>query len=449
VASSKIGPLTLLFATTLSCGRTVAVHAQGVPLPTGTVAGTVFDSIADSPLVDAGVFLWGTPYQGSTDEDGRFRITDVPVGTYSAVFFHTRLAELAISPGAVSVHVTSGSTVDVSLATPSMYTLLLGECVLESQHPGTGRLVGWVGDARSGVGMPGARVSVSWEVRKGSPPDTKELHTDGSGWFRFCEAPAGLPLALTASFLNQTTPRSEVRVAAGDGAAVNLYMFDGLAATTVSGRLVDAATGEGVGAADVWLPGTRFHAVTDNGGRFAFSEVAPGEYTLGLSHVGYGHQTRTLNVPDGSHVAVEVRINHEAVNLAPLVVTVESGNIIEDAMSGGVTISSADVDRVRGQVRDVADVVRAQNISGLMIRRNAGGTCMGFRSGQVRMMMRNAGCVPMEVYVDNVAITNPELALEMPVDAIDHMVFYRPVEASNLFRNGGSAGVLLIFTKRR
>ena len=65
--------------------------------PTSALAGLVFDSTAMTPLVGARVAVMGTSAIGTTDENGRFLLRDVPVGEYWVSFFHPRLQELGVS----------------------------------------------------------------------------------------------------------------------------------------------------------------------------------------------------------------------------------------------------------------------------------------------------------------------------------------------------------------
>ena len=141
------------------------------PAPTtgvGSVQGVVFDSTAGAPLPDAAVFLWGTPHRGVTDEEGRFRIPDVPAGEYTLLFYHARLGELGISPGPRLVTVRPGSVATAELGTPSWFTVVSTQCLLEERDAGTGTLAGWIGDGSTGMGLPRAKVTLSWPV-PGSP----------------------------------------------------------------------------------------------------------------------------------------------------------------------------------------------------------------------------------------------------------------------------------------
>ena len=74
--------------------------------------------------------------------------------------------------------------------------------------------------------------------------------------------------------------------------------------------------------------------------------------------------------------------------------------------------------------------------------------CVGYSSGQVRMLNNvSGGCVPMMIFINGAKASNSTLALQLPPDAIDRMVVYRPVEAGALFGSDAANGVLMIYTK--
>ena len=94
----------------------------------------------------------------------------------------------------------------------------------------------------------------------------------------------------------------------------------------------------------------------------------------------------------------------------------------------------------------VPTLIVFKNLPGLIVQRTPGSVCIGFMPGQIRMMFRN-NCVPMVVVIDNVRATNTDLAVQLPPDAIERIVIYRPIEAGNLYGLGGGNGVLAIFTR--
>lgn len=381
-------PSTLVLVTVVA----VTTAAEGLQAQNqavrGSISGAIFDSTAHQPLVDAAVFLWDTPYRSTTDAEGHFALDGIPPGEYSLLYFHTRLGEMGISPGPTAVTVSPGADTRVELATPSVFTLVTSQCLFETPTAGTAVLAGFVADGDTGMGLPGAHVTVSWNTPGGESRHI-ELRTDGAGWYRTCAAPAEVPLVAWAEFMDRQGLRREVTLIEGDRSELGFLLFPEHT-TSVTGRLVDADSGE--------------------------------------------------RVPWGE--------NNQAIEIAPMTVTAESRPLTERAM-GGILIDRAAVDRVRGRARDAADVLRSQNLPGVIVRRTANGSlCIGYMPGQVRMMFNN-GCVPMVIFINNVRATNTDIALQIPPDAIDHMVIYKPVEAGNLFGLGSGNGVLAIYTRSR
>ncbi|MEX2089120.1 MAG: carboxypeptidase-like regulatory domain-containing protein, partial [Bacteroidota bacterium] len=77
----------------------------------GTIRGVVSDSLTSEPLLGANVFLVGTALGSASDREGRFRIQNVPPGTYSL-----RVSYIGYKPKTVEVNVTADERmVDVSL----------------------------------------------------------------------------------------------------------------------------------------------------------------------------------------------------------------------------------------------------------------------------------------------------------------------------------------------
>ncbi|AHG93618.1 TonB-dependent outer membrane protein, SusC/RagA (plasmid) [Gemmatirosa kalamazoonensis] len=88
------------------------LRAQPTSGPTGVVAGTVTDGVAHTPLTGVAVALDGTRFGAATGADGRYRITGVPAGTYTAI-----ARRIGYNPTRLSVTVTAGreATADFGL----------------------------------------------------------------------------------------------------------------------------------------------------------------------------------------------------------------------------------------------------------------------------------------------------------------------------------------------
>lgn len=416
------------------------LHAQ-----TGSVAGTVHDSIAHGPLADAAVFLWETPYKGVSDAEGRFRIDDVPTGDYDILFFHTRLGELGISPGPRAVTVRDGRTETVRLATPSMATVVRTQCLLEDRPAGSGAIAGRVLDGTSEVALGGAHVKLSWHEGESPAPRSIDLRTGPDGWYRSCSVPPDTPVLLSGSYFGREGARHEVSVTEDGFIEEALPLFD-QRSSHVAGRMVDNGSDEGVEGAETWLRGTTYRTLTNGRGSFEFKDVPPGTYMLMTDHLAYGTKMDTLVVPDGRRLLVEMRLDTRPIEMPPLTVTTESPTVTIDRRRGGVVITRDQIERVGQQSRDLSDVIRALHVPGVVVQHtNPGWTCVGFRSGQVAMM--DTGCVEMVVFINDVRATDPSVATRLSPDAVERMVVYKPLEAGTLFGLGGANGVWMIYTR--
>ncbi len=82
-----------------------------VSAQTGDIQGTVYQRSTGKPLVDADVHILETDEHQKTDENGVFRFTELPEGTYTFVVTHR--SETA--PTKVSVDISSGDTTEVKI----------------------------------------------------------------------------------------------------------------------------------------------------------------------------------------------------------------------------------------------------------------------------------------------------------------------------------------------
>ena len=72
--------------------------------------------------------------------------------------------------------------------------------------------------------------------------------------------------------------------------------------TTIRGRVVDKESGDGLPGANVIVPGTYKGAATDADGYFVITGLAPGDYDIKASMIGYTEQLQT---------GIQVRLNRE------------------------------------------------------------------------------------------------------------------------------------------
>lgn len=196
-----------------------------VEAETGTIEGTVLDSLHTRPLEGARVFAEGTDHSVVTGEDGNYRLTGLTEGVYRISYHHPLLEEVGFAPEAVEVEVRRGEIAPLRLLTPSRREVLRDACAEEEAVDRTAVLAGRVVDGISGVPVEGALVTATWTgwdigtIARGSNPrgggdpaaglvrleqrdGRYEAITGTDGRFLFCRVPVGPSVVVEAATAN-------------------------------------------------------------------------------------------------------------------------------------------------------------------------------------------------------------------------------------------------------
>ena len=215
-------------------------------IETGTIEGSVFDSLQTHPLPGALVSAVGTQHADVTGLDGRFRLTGLTEGVYRIAYRHPVLDEIGYQPEPVELEAKRGEIVAVRLLTPSRRQWLRGLCADRETVDGTGAIAGIVMDGSSGnavVGVPVFAVWSGWNVdslqaerRTGSGnvddrvtgaaaingwSGQYEATTDQDGRFLFCSVPMG-PLVVVGA--QDASPWEIILEEAVQGVFVTLHV---------------------------------------------------------------------------------------------------------------------------------------------------------------------------------------------------------------------------------
>ena len=174
----------------------------------GALQGVVFDSTSNEPLAGATVSLVGTNRRAVADQDGRYVLSDVPVGEFYVTFAHPKMTALRLGSVLKQANVPEGTVGRADLAVPPPHVLTPALCRGREEQPES-VLVGTVSLA-GGVPAPGATVHVSTSVVAlllVASDDAPELEgvpafqtvTDAQGSFVFCDIPPGMRVYAGAS----------------------------------------------------------------------------------------------------------------------------------------------------------------------------------------------------------------------------------------------------------
>ncbi len=421
----------------------------------GVVIGLVYDSTTSVPLAGARVAVVGTTVMGESDEEGQFRLEDVPAGEYQVIFFHPRLGTLGISIPPGQVRVNAGAVSEVYLAVPSRKTILSAWC---SADPGTGdtSIGGIVTDELTGVPLPRARVIVVGD-RTGVLQRRRlvaEVRTEASGEFRVCKLDSAEELTVLVSFGRDQAPPLDVTVAGPNILDIVVTISEPV---TITGVVVDHGTGGPVPDALVELAGSSFSQLTDSLGKFGFTGIPPGWQTIETSRLGYAPRVDSLTVFSNEALGLEIALSNEALVLDPIVVTGRSnrpsGLTTPGARFSGLT--AFQVDSIAPRVFDFAGLARAARVPGLTITEKLLANAFGDPEMGVciEMQRSRAGANPntcnmVEVRLNDGPVPDPAFfLLTLNHNDIKEFQFLTPLEAGLAYGQRGANGVLLIYTR--
>jgi hypothetical protein len=162
-----------------------------------SVAGMIFDNLNRKPLAGAGVTVDGVTVR--SDRNGRFRFSNVSVGTHSISFSHPTLRSLGLTAIETEFEAAVPAT-EVFLVVPSLGAVWPRLCRdTASTRAGDDRRGVLHGTVRDGAGRPvdGGRVRITWreevslralrEIARHQQPDLKlEVVTDNAGQYSAC-----------------------------------------------------------------------------------------------------------------------------------------------------------------------------------------------------------------------------------------------------------------------
>ena len=230
----------------------------------------------------------------------------------------------------------------------------------------------------------------------------------------------------------------------------------------VSGRVIDASTGEPIAAAQVAIQGTNRATVTNDNGQFRFDRLGTGEVTVKVVRIGYQSATQAIN--PGAAPAT-IRLTRIAVAIDELIITGTPGATEKRALGNSVsTIEAAEVTRLQ-PVSDVGNLLQGR-AAGVAVTEQAGAA-----GGGSRIMVRGPGSLAFQgnpvIYVDGVRINDapstgpsfgqaggagaPNVVSRLndinPQD-IESIEILKGPAAATLYGTQASAGVIQIITKK-
>ncbi len=214
---------------------------------------------------------------------------------------------------------------------------------------------------------------------------------------------------------------------------------------SIAGRVIDAATGEGLPGVNVFLVGTTLGASTDIDGNYRIDNIPIGFYTLQASFIGYRTATvDSVEVRAGEVTVVNLALEQEVFGLEEIVV-VGYGTQRRRDVTGAV--SSVNLERL--QELPVSNVVealqtRAPGVRVITSDGRPGGSGLEIQIRGVRSL--TASNQPLFV-IDGVPVEGVNLA-ELNLNDITSIEILKDASAAAIYGARGSNGVVLITTRR-
>jgi hypothetical protein len=296
-------------------GDLVAATVAGDTLwtrPNVSLTGIVADSSSGARLAFARVALAGTELHTVTDAHGRFEIPDVLPGDYtlevrtasldSMNALHQANVTVIEGVGPVTVRVARGDQLARALCA-------FDRGYAKSNHVGiilgTSRLLGDSAPP-SNVSVAAEWVEMEFKVEFGQASGKgirkwKETRTDGQGNFRLCGVPVNSQILLRASGDSADASPVEVKIMQGQRFARTELTFDRIAARSAvfSGTVFQDSTQTPLPEVEVVLPGLMRSMLTNDEGRFRFSDLPAGEHKVIARRVGFGAMETELTFAPG------------------------------------------------------------------------------------------------------------------------------------------------------
>ena len=243
---------------TVTIGQTTNAGLLALNRTTTTLDGFIRDNQTGSPIDGATLTIIERPGVSATSAgDGYFVLTGVTWGVIQLKAVH-------------STHTTQTNGIDLPPGGSSFDVYL---------DPARGTISGTVVDAITHAGLSGAWVCLDDDPGLGSS-------TDWSGTFSIPEVPVGSHRLLVSHWPHVTITTEPVDVTGEQTAQVQPIELD-LTPATISGQVINGATGEPVPDAIVTRVRNEESVMTDGNGRFSFSNVTPGWEVLAFHRDGY------------------------------------------------------------------------------------------------------------------------------------------------------------------
>jgi len=331
---------------------------SGKPAP-ASILGTVYDSVHNTHLAGASVFVLGSPRIGITNDRGAFLVDSLQAGTFRVHIQHELLDSLGLTMVTDSITLAAGERRVLEMAIPAPESLVGLSCTPATRRLGPSAIIGRLLDADSDDPVSGARVSFAWSELSLAAglkriPKVLGATANADGIFRICGVPGevegtlqaekngittaeikvtfiGQPLVIqglrigNANTVSRTEADSNQQVLTARNvgeqrfSGVNIQRGDAV----LRGKVVNA-NGAPVSGARVEVEGTVSRALTNAAGEFTLGELPSGTQSVVARQMGFAPVSQAVELSTRAPQSTIITMSRPVTMLEAVVVEAQS-----------------------------------------------------------------------------------------------------------------------------
>ncbi|MCI0435635.1 MAG: TonB-dependent receptor [Gemmatimonadetes bacterium] len=318
-------------------------------------------------------------------------------------------------------------------------------CSPDERGATTAIVEGSVVDEATRIPLQSVTVHLSWFAPDGRRR-SERTETDRHGTFRFCDAPVGVVLSVSADKSDADGRAESMILSAGERNIVQLRAEAGY--SRVRGRVIDHQTGRPIPSVSFSLGPDALHRLTGEDGAFVLDSVPPGFYTIRVQHVAYAEVVDSIGIDLFARLELTVRLAPAAIPIDPIEVVVRSGVLERRGF-------------YERQERGIGTFVTREQIdathplAGTDLLRRIAGIRLATRRNGFGLIAVGRGDCPFRFVIDGLRVHHSFSLDEMPPTWIEGLEIYKgpseaPIEYAGLSADpNGNCGVIVVWTRIR
>lgn len=227
--------------------------------------------------------------------------------------------------------------------------------------------------------------------------------------------------------------------------------------TSITGRVIDAATGQPIPAVQVRIVGTAVGAQTNTDGQYTIRGVSAGPTEVRALRVGFAEARQSVGVTAGQTATLDFRMRAVPVTLSPIVTTATGDQLRTEVGNAIAQIDAAEITQTR-PVASVGDLLtaRAPGVQVLPGTQPGAGTRVRIRGTSSLSLTNNPIYIIDGVRVESstgssslsVGGTTASRVGDLNPEEIESIEVVRGPSAATLYGTDAANGVIVIRTKR-